>query len=147
MKALDPDNLTTSQLTVIAALLNGESQAEAGARGGVARTTVSRWLNEHHAFKDAYKEGLDAIRSEVTDRTNGLANEALDVVRSILNDRAAPANVRLQAAKVLLDRLMPAKVKEEEERKVNSHDELMDRIDRLAAAAAEEEAREGVNDA
>jgi transposase len=109
MKAIDPDNLTTSQLTVIAALLSGESQVEAGARGGVARTTVSRWLNEHHAFKDAYKEGLDALQAEVTDRATILANEALDVVRAILNDMNAPANVRLQAAKVLLDRMAPVR--------------------------------------
>jgi transposase len=110
MKAIDPNALTSSQLTVIAALLNGESQAEAGARVAVARTTVSRWLHEHEAFQKAYHEGLDAIRAEVADRTNGLANEALDVVRSILNDTSANANTRLQADKVILDRMVPVDV-------------------------------------
>ncbi|MFO0666867.1 MAG: hypothetical protein U0174_23145 [Polyangiaceae bacterium] len=125
-------------LLALAALLSGDSQAEAACRVGVGRATVCRWLADHAGFRQAYREGLESLRSEVSERVNVLAVEALGVVRAILLDPSAPHGARLQAAKVLLDRVAPSAHQEETRDENTVREQVLDKLERLAKAMTEE---------
>ena len=80
----DEGNLSVQQLAAIDMLSSGRTLTETAEALGVARPTVSRWVNHTPLFTS----GLNARRQELwvsmTDRLRSLAPKALDVLESAL---------------------------------------------------------------
>jgi phage terminase small subunit len=85
---------------VVEFVSNGGIATKAAASAGYsqqsARQIASQLLNKPHI--------QEAIRREQRKRLYGLGSKAMSVIESILDDEAAPAGVRLDAAKTVLDR-------------------------------------------
>lgn len=97
------DQLKTTDLQqafVVEFVANGGTATKAAARAGYsqqsARQIASQLLNKPHI--------QEAIRWEQRKKLYGLGSKAMSVIESILSDEAAPAGVRLDAAKTVLDR-------------------------------------------
>jgi phage terminase small subunit len=88
------------QAFVVEFVTNGGVATKAAIGAGYsqqsARQIASQLLSKPHI--------QEAIRREQRKRLCGLGSKALSVIESILDDQAAPAGVRLDAAKTVLDR-------------------------------------------
>jgi hypothetical protein len=104
----DIDALSPAQEVVMLALLSGESQRGAAAAGGVNEATVSRWLDDDHAFYRVYS----AKRADVWQRYEGrialLVDQALASLEFLMrgheytgSDDYSPST-RLAAAQTVL---------------------------------------------
>lgn len=96
--------LSVAQETAIDALASGLTDAEAAARVGVHRVTVTRWRLYHPPFIAALNERRRAIWAGSLDRLRSLVPVALDAVADVLHDPDHPG--RLRAAFDLL-KLVP----------------------------------------
>jgi transposase-like protein len=89
------------QESVMLALLRGATVMDAARQAGVHRSSVYRWLEtpEFLALHSQPRaEMADAVRRELT----ALGRQTALTVQSLLTDPAAPAPVRLEAARELL---------------------------------------------
>ncbi len=98
----DTPKLSPRQSTAAAAVLAGETQAHAAAAAGVSRSTVGRWQRQPE-FRRALADGQTGILEAAARRLVGRLALAVDVATALLDDVAAPAAVRLSAARLLLD--------------------------------------------
>lgn len=100
MRAHELKATDLQQAFVVEYVANGGIATKAAARVGYsqqsARQIASQLLNKPHI--------QEAIRREQRKRLYGLGSKAMSVLESILYDDAAPAGVRLDAAKTVLDR-------------------------------------------
>jgi hypothetical protein len=95
---------TPAQMTVITALMSGETVAAAAERAGVARQTVHRWLTEDAVFVAAFNRVKRDQRASVQIGLQALAKEAIDALRGILDpSRDTPPAFRLRAALAVLE--------------------------------------------
>jgi hypothetical protein len=78
-------NLTATQAIAIDAIDTGAPIAEAARVAGVDRTTVSRWVNHHPAFRaELQQRRLDRVRRN-EQRLHELTTAALDAVREAVD--------------------------------------------------------------
>jgi hypothetical protein len=102
----DSSALTAHQHKALQALVTGASVTEAAAAAGVARGTVSRWINHDYDFHRALCELRSEIWNEVRDRLRAAQLTALSTLEARCSDpdeglKAAVALVRIGG----LDRL------------------------------------------
>jgi hypothetical protein len=95
-------NLTSKQGQVLALITSGFSATAAAERAGVHRNTVANWLRSEE-FCEALRQSRREREILFWDHCNDLATEALQVLRQLMNDPAAPCHVRLRAAKAMLE--------------------------------------------
>ncbi len=99
-------DLTTRQRAAIAALLEGQTQADAATAAGVGRQTVSRWLNEP-AFTAALREGSDGAIRAAAVRLAALTEHAVTAIAVTMQTPTTPgAAARLRAADSLLSHVL-----------------------------------------
>lgn len=79
------EQLSSTQLTALEALLTGASVTEAAERAGVDRTTVSRWKNRDPEFMAA----LNARKRDVWERARSRLLAAVDEAVDTLVERAS----------------------------------------------------------
>lgn len=96
--------LTPKQLTAISALLVGDITS-AAEKSGVARETVSQWVNHDEDFKAALKQAEASVIDEACRRLAGTASKAITALESVLDDPEASHGVKTRAANVILDQL------------------------------------------
>lgn len=94
--------ISPKQLHVIVALLEGSTTTAAARAAGVDRKTVYRWAKEP-AFVAAYNQLRHELSSAVRNSLRAMAGDALEALRSIVNDVEVPAASRLQAINRILD--------------------------------------------
>ena len=70
-------NLTIQQETALHALLNGASQQQASTQAGVARTTVTNWINHYVPF-------IQELNRQRNERTNLLSEHGTRVAQKAL---------------------------------------------------------------
>ncbi len=86
---------------VVAALIANGTQREAAAALGISERTLFDRMQDGE-FKALYKSTkADILRSAVFNMQSKL-NEAVNVVAEVMNDKAAPASTRLQAAQIVI---------------------------------------------
>ena len=93
-----PSGLSDSQLLAIDVLLTGGTHREAAEAAGVARTTVTEWVNHHSEFCRELERRRWQRAEQVNDRVGALTGRALDVVEEHLGAsdlRAALGVLRL----------------------------------------------------
>jgi len=97
-------NLTTRQDRALYALLTGRTVTEAAKLAGVARQTVSGWVNHHPAFQDALEAHRASYGQSVRDQLEEAALDAVATLVEVMQDPEAAAKDRIHAAEIILDR-------------------------------------------
>ena len=82
VKESEPAELTPAQEAVIAALLDGKTQAEAAALAGVVPETISRWKSKDALFVATWQTRRRQVWESHAQRLRNLAGKALDVVEA-----------------------------------------------------------------
>ena len=85
VKESEPAELTPAQEAVIAALLDGKTQAEAAALAGVVPETISRWKSKDALFVATWQTRRRQVWESHAQRLRNLAGKALDVVEKGLD--------------------------------------------------------------
>jgi hypothetical protein len=96
------EKLSRKQEQAISALVTCASIIEAATQCGLAEVTLRRWLKQadfQHAYRDARRQVVQQAIAQVQ-RTTG---EAVDTLRSVMQDRRAPASAKVSAARAILD--------------------------------------------
>lgn len=87
---------------VAAALATGGSIIDTATRFGVGRRTIHRWMAESE-FRYRISELRSELLSEAAGRSAGAICEALATLQEILTDGEQSGNVRVSAARCLID--------------------------------------------
>ncbi len=95
------ENLTTQQLRAIELLIAGANVSDVAKEIGIARQTVSKWLNQDAHFQAELNTRRFELWNGLTDRLRGLLPKALEVVENELQN-GDDARLRMQAALSIL---------------------------------------------
>lgn len=95
-----PD-LTRGQQKAIPAMLRSTSVKEAAEEAGLARRTIYRYL-EDKRFRAELRRRQDEVLAHTTAALVGLAEDAVEVLRGVMDDEFASDSVRVRAALGLL---------------------------------------------
>lgn len=98
-----PQNTTLRQRRMIEALLSGLTIADACKTIGIDRKTYYRWLSESPAFREALRQTESELLTSAMRALLNLQSEAVGVLAGMLTDKRLPPNVRLAAARTVLD--------------------------------------------
>jgi len=99
--------LSRKQDQTIAALLTSPSILDAARQSGVAEVTLYRWL-KLDGFQAGYREARRQVVQQAIVQIQGACAEAVETLRAIMCDTAAPASARVSAAKTVLDTAVKA---------------------------------------
>jgi DNA-binding MarR family transcriptional regulator len=139
MKALTP-----TQMQLLQMLVAGKSYVEAAEELGISSKTIQRWMTQPH-IAEAYRQLRENIADYIRLQIEQLATKAIKALDDSL-ECEAPA-VRLKASQLVLDRLSPAQVAQQQtEQQQNAmdaallaylSDEEMQQFNRLLELARE----------
>jgi hypothetical protein len=96
------EKLSHKQERAIAALLVAPSVTAAAQQIGVNENTLLRWLKDA-AFQSAYRDARRAVVQHAIAQVQQATGEAVETLRNVMQDPAAPASARVSAAKAMLD--------------------------------------------
>ena len=119
--------LTARQRAAIAGLSAGLDKQDVAATVGVRPQTISRYMRDP-LFVAALREAQGDILGQVTRRMTDGANQALDVLQSVMKDKAMSPSVRVRAALGWLDQAWRA-------RELNDIEERLADLERRVADA------------
>ena len=95
--------LTGRKKKALAALLTASTVQTAAAQAKVPYSSVRRWLTSDKEFRAEYDAMLrELVESAATQARQGMT-EAVSVLREIMADVEAAPNVKVQAARTILD--------------------------------------------
>jgi transposase-like protein len=101
------EKLSHKQERAIAVLLVAPSVTAAAQQIGVNENTLLRWLRDV-AFGAAYREARRAVVQHAIIQVQHAAGEAVETLRSVMQDAGAPASARVSAAKAILETAVKA---------------------------------------
>lgn len=96
--------LTPKQIAALGALLAGKNRTEAAKEVGVARSTITLWLQDP-AFKQALAEGQAALLDELNRRLLAAGGDAVSYLGKVLK-KPDSQQLGVKAADVTLRRLL-----------------------------------------
>jgi hypothetical protein len=96
------EKLSRKQDQVITALVTCASITEAAAHCELAEVTLRRWLKQD-GFQAAYREARRAVVQHAITQVQRATGEAVETLRSVMQDADAPASARVSAAKAVLE--------------------------------------------
>lgn len=99
------EKLTRKQDQAIAALLTCASILDAAQACAVAEVTLYRWLKDP-AFQTAYREARRAVVQHAITQVQRATGEAVETLRSVMQDTTTPASAKVSAAKTILEMAM-----------------------------------------
>jgi len=127
-----PDNkLTAKQTKALEALLTGVSKGEAAAAAGVNPRTLHRWINENLLFWNALQNGKHHSIFDSARRVVVGMETAVQVILEVLEDKKAPAAVRLRAAQLTAELSL----------RLTEQTDILERLDELEAKVIGNEGR------
>ena len=94
--------LTSQQFTVICALSNGATAADAAEQAGVHRNTIANWRRNTLPFQYALAHAQYDRALLFREKAEALADLAIDNIRQILTNPQSPAAIRLRASLAIL---------------------------------------------
>ena len=94
--------LTPQQFTVICALSNGATAADAAEQAGVHRNTIANWRRNTLPFQYALAHAQYDRALLFREKAEALADLAIENIRKILTDPESPAAIRLRASLAIL---------------------------------------------
>jgi hypothetical protein len=101
------EKLSRKQDQVITALVTCASIPEAAAQCGLADVTLRRWLKQE-PFQAAYREARRAVVQHAITQVQQATGEAVETLRSVMQDAEAPASAKVSAAKTILETAVKA---------------------------------------
>jgi hypothetical protein len=96
------EKLSRKQEALISALLLAPTLADAAHTAGIGEVTAWRWLKEP-TFQGAYREARRAVVQHAITQVQRATGEAVETLRSVMQDADAPASARVSAARVILE--------------------------------------------
>lgn len=96
------EKLTRKKEAVIVALLLEPTLEKAAARVGISESTLWRWT-QLESFQAAYREARREAVSQAIGALQRASSEAVETLRDIMKDTAAPATARVSAARSILE--------------------------------------------
>lgn len=118
---------TEKKEVVMASLLQTGSIQETAKATSVSETTIWRWMQDP-AFNEEYTRLKRQALQTAVNRLQSIANEAVEVLRNVMQDEENPAGSRVTAAKAVLDSSI----------KITELEDLQQRIERLEAIIKEQ---------
>jgi transposase-like protein len=101
------EKLSHKQERAIAALLVAPSVTAAAQQIGVNENTLLRWLKDA-AFQTTYRDARRAVVQHAIVQVQRATGEAVETLRTVMQDADAPASARVSAAKVILETAVKA---------------------------------------
>lgn len=100
--------LDEGELEIAKMYLEGLSTRAIASRLQMGHGSIARILRRSHVsgyVEEAQRDAMDALRRQMA----AAGSDAFSVLREIAGDRDAPAPARVQAARTILDRVLPAR--------------------------------------
>jgi hypothetical protein len=94
--------LSRKEETTISALLTQGTLAEAASLAGIGEATLRRWL-QRDDFQAAYRRARREAVSQAVAHLQRVSGEAVETLRTIMNDDQKPSSTRVTAARVILE--------------------------------------------
>lgn len=94
--------LTARQIRAIQALLEEPTTAAAAQAAQVSEATIFRWLADP-AFSAAYREARSRLVETALTALQSASSEAVKTLRNTLTDPHAPPNIKVSAARAILE--------------------------------------------
>ena len=94
--------LTRKQEALMSALLTAPSLAAAAQHAGLSEVIAWRWLKDA-TFQANYREARRAVVQHAIAQVQHATGEAVETLRSVMQDLEAPASARVSAAKAMLE--------------------------------------------
>jgi hypothetical protein len=94
--------LSRKQEQAISALLTQGTLAEAASLAGIGEATLRRWL-QRNDFQAAYRRARREAVSQAVAHLQRVSGEAVETLRTIMNDDQKPSSARVTAACVILE--------------------------------------------
>jgi hypothetical protein len=94
--------LSRKEETAISALLTQGTLAEAASLAGIGEATLRRWL-QRDDFQAAYRGARREAVSQAVAHLQRISGEAVEALRTIMNDDQKPSSARVTAARVILE--------------------------------------------
>ena len=101
------EKLSRKQEVAIAALLTCSAITDAAHQCGIGAVTLHRWLKDA-TFQTAYREARRAVVQHAITQVQRATGEAVETLRSVMQDAEAPASARVSAAKAILETAVKA---------------------------------------
>jgi hypothetical protein len=101
------EKLTRKQEALISALLAAPRLTDAVQQVGISEVTAWRWLKQE-AVQTAYREARRAVVHHAIVQVQRATGEAVETLRSVMQDAEAPASAKVSAAKTILDTAVKA---------------------------------------
>jgi hypothetical protein len=101
------EKLSRKQEALISALLLAPTLADAAHTAGIGEVTAWRWLKDP-AFQTAYREARRAVVQQAITQVQRATGEAVETLRSVMQDTTAPASAKVSAAKTILETAIKA---------------------------------------
>ena len=101
------EKLSRKQEQTIAALLTCGSITEASQQCGIAEATIHRWLKDAD-FQTAYREARRQVVQQAIAQVQQATGEAVETLRSVMQDPEAPASAKVSAAKTVIETAVKA---------------------------------------
>ena len=120
------EKLTRKQELAVAALLTCRTVPEAAEAAKVSAVTLYRW-QQLPAFKAQLREARRSVLDQAILLLQTVTTEAVEALRSVMNDRKADARARVAASRAVLELSL----------KVQQAEEFDSRLAALESAAAE----------
>lgn len=96
------NTLTLKQEKAIIALMTQPTLQEAAQSIGVSYVTINNWL-KNPFFNQEFKRMRDKSLDSALGKIQNSSNNAVNVLIDIMNDESKNANVRVNAAKIIID--------------------------------------------
>lgn len=112
------EELTVAQQRFIAERMSGCNIKEAASRAGVTQQTASRWLKQVSVQAALTQEATyvkESARAVIERYYTDALESSCQVVISVASNELSPAAARLNAAKMIQDRLAPVVTGEEQD--------------------------------
>jgi catalase (peroxidase I) len=115
--------LSPNQQKAIAALLTSKSNEEAARQSGISPRTLSRYLSDP-AFKAEYQKAFNGLVERATRQAQRNLTPAVSTLQEIMQDPEQNGQVRVSAARSLLEYSM----------KLSERVDILERLDELEEA-------------
>lgn len=111
--------LKNNRLRAIKALMTEPSVKKAAKAAGISEATLHRWLGEPE-FSAALRRARGQLLEGVLTVLQGAAEEAVTVLREIMNEKLSPPPARVRAARSVLDLTLKARSELETEERLRT---------------------------
>lgn len=118
----------TNKASAVELIIKGESVTKTAELVGVTRETVSRWVNHDPEFKALMAEAHQGAVAAMHHRLAGLTDTAVTTLADICKDPDHRPADRINAAKIILDKVAPSDITPPEET-IDLHDILGDQYE------------------